>query len=210
MLPNGRDQAKPNQAKHMILKSETLLRLRAISAALLLPIGLFGATQLTGCASPQPIEYASATPKLDIKTYFNGPVRGWGMVQDRSGKVLRRFVVDIDAKWETKDGRPYGTLDERFVWSDGERQTRVWHITEQSPGQYRGEAGDVIGGASGTAAGNVLNWAYILRIPYNGSSLDVRVDDWMILVDEGTLLNRADMLFWGLRVGELTIAFRRQ
>jgi hypothetical protein len=67
----------------------------------------------------------------------------------------------------------------------------------------------VIGGASGTAAGNVLNWAYVLRIPYNGSSLDVRVDDWMILVDEGTLLNRADMLLWGVRVGELTIAFRR-
>ena len=67
----------------------------------------------------------------------------------------------------------------------------------------------VAGKASGTAAGNVLNWAYVLRIPYSGSSLDVRVDDWMILVDEGTLLNRADMLFWGLRVGELTIAFRR-
>jgi len=208
-------EAKPNltqrnPATQVNLKSITLSRLRSISAALLLPLGLLGATQLTGCAAPQPIEYASATPKLDIKTYFNGPVRGWGMVQDRSGKVLRRFVVDIDAKWETKDGLPHGTLDERFVWSDGERQTRVWHITEQSPGQYRGEAGDVIGGASGTAAGNALNWAYVLRIPYNGSSLDVRVDDWMILVDEGTLLNRADMLFWGVRVGELTIAFRRQ
>jgi Protein of unknown function (DUF3833) len=193
----------------MMTRQRWIARLRSFSTALLLPLGLLGAAQLTGCAAPQPAEYANATPKLDIKKYFDGHVRGWGMVQDRSGKVLRRFVVDIDARWETKEGRPYGTLDERFVWSDGEQQKRVWQITEESPGQYRGEAGDVIGGASGTSAGNTLNWAYFLRIPYGDTTLDVRMDDWMILVDESTLLNRADMRFWGVRVGELTIAFRR-
>ena len=107
------------------------------------------------------------------------------------------------------DGRPHCTYVELCAWSVGWQQKRVWQITDESTAQYRGETGHVIDGASGTSAGNTLNWAYFLRIPYGDTTLDVRMDDWMILVDESTLLNRADMRFWGVRVGELTIAFRR-
>lgn len=184
----------------------TRRHLIALGAAVL--VG--GVAGLAGCAAPQPADYAAQSPKLDLKEYFKGRVRGWGMVQDRSGKVLRRFVVSIDGQWELRDGRWQGTLDEHFEWSDGERQRRVWRLQEEAPGRYRGEAGDVIGGATGTSAGPVLNWAYQLRIPYGNDSIDVRLDDWMILIDEGTLLNRAEMSYFGLRVGELTIAFRRE
>ena len=56
---------------------------------------------MTGCATLHPQEYAKETPKLDLATYFNGKVDGWGMVQDRSGKVLRRMVVELDCKMAT-------------------------------------------------------------------------------------------------------------
>ena len=50
---------------------------------------------LTGCAGVKLQDYAAETPKLDLATYFNGKVDGWGMVQDSSGKVLRRSIQAI-------------------------------------------------------------------------------------------------------------------
>ncbi|MFZ9391995.1 MAG: DUF3833 family protein, partial [Burkholderiaceae bacterium] len=41
------------------------------------------ATLLTGCAGPDPSRYADQKPALDLKAYFNGEIKGWGMVQNR-------------------------------------------------------------------------------------------------------------------------------
>ena len=63
-------------------------------------IALGMAVLLGGCATVTPQDYAKETPKLDLATYFNGKVDGWGMVQDRSGKVLRRMYVELDCMIE--------------------------------------------------------------------------------------------------------------
>lgn len=159
-----------------------------------------------GCAAPSPDLYRAEEPVLDIARYFNGTVDGWGMVQDRSGKVLRRFTVRIDAKWEGN----VGTLDESFEWSDGERQRRVWTVTRLDASNYSGTAGDVVGTARGVAAGNALRWRYVLRIPVDGRTWDVDIDDWMFLVDDQVMLNRSVMTKFGFRVGEVTLSFRRR
>ena len=67
------------------------------------------------------------------------------MFQGRSGEVKKRFHVVIDAQW-TGDT---GVLDERFSWSDGTNSRRVWTLTKQVDGTYRGTADDVIGEAIG-------------------------------------------------------------
>lgn len=59
---------------------------------------------------------------LDLPTYFSGPVQAWGMFQDRSGEVIKRFHVDIQSR---REGDKL-ILDERFLYSDGTRQRRVW------------------------------------------------------------------------------------
>lgn len=51
--------------------------------------------QLSGC-SAEITEYRQQQPTLDIFQYFQGETQAWGMVQDRSGKQLRRFHVDIN------------------------------------------------------------------------------------------------------------------
>ena len=81
-------------------------------------IALGMAVLLSGCAAVTPQDYARETPKLDLSTYFNGKVDGWGMVQDRSGKVLRRMYVELDCKWNGNEG----VLDESFQWSDGKTE----------------------------------------------------------------------------------------
>lgn len=159
-----------------------------------------------GCASPSPEVYRAEQPVLDLAQYFNGTVDGWGMVQDRSGKVLRRFTVRIDAKWEGN----VGTLDESFEWSDGERQKRVWTVTRLDANTYTGTAGDVVGTARGEASGNALRWQYVLRVPVGGKTYDVDIDDWMFLVDGKVMLNRSVMTKFGFRVGEITLSFARR
>ena len=97
---------------------------------------------LAGCASVSPQDYKAETPTLDLARYFNGKVDGWGMVQDRSGKVIRRMVVEIDCTWVGNEG----TLDESFTWSDGKKEKRIWKIIK-SGDKYIGRAGDVVGEA---------------------------------------------------------------
>ena len=66
---------------------------------------LIGAMILaSGCATLTPQDYASEKPKLDLATYFNGKVEGWGMVQDRTGKVRRRMVVVLECTWKGNEG----------------------------------------------------------------------------------------------------------
>jgi hypothetical protein len=164
------------------------------------------AATLAGCASISPQDYAAEKPVLELDRYFTGTVDGWGMVQDRSGRVLRRFYVRIDCTW---DGNT-GTLDETFDWSDGKREKRVWKVVKHGGGRYTGTAGDVVGEAAGVAAGNALQWRYVLRLPADQGGWEVDIDDWMYLVDEKTMLNRSTINKLGIRFAEITIAFRRR
>jgi hypothetical protein len=164
------------------------------------------AALLAGCAAPTPADYAQQTPVLDLKTYFNGELIAHGMFADRSGKVQRRFVVDLKATWQGDQG----TLEEDFRYSDGKTERRVWRLVSHGNGRYTGTADDVVGVAEGRAAGNALNWRYSLRLPVDGSVYEVEFDDWMFLIDEKVMLNKAVMSKFGIRLGEVTLAFRRK
>ena len=160
---------------------------------------------LTGCAAVVPKDYASQSPKLDLATYFNGKVDGWGMVQDRSGKVLRRLVVEMNCTWIGNEG----VLDESFQWSDGKTEKRVWKIRKKGD-RYIGTAADVIGDAEGTAAGNALQWRYVLKLPDDVGGYQMNMDDWMWMIDDKTLTNRTTMSKLGVTFAEITIFFRKR
>jgi hypothetical protein len=167
---------------------------------------LIACVLLGGCASPALERYRSETPPLDLPAYFNGTLDGWGMFQDRSGEVKKRFHVVIDARWQGD----VGTLDEHFQWADGTTSRRVWTLTRQADGRWQGQADDVVGPARGEVAGNALRWQYVLSLPVDGRVWHVDFDDWMFLIDERTLLNRAVMSKWGIRLGEVTVSFTRR
>ncbi len=169
----------------------------------LLLAAALGAALLAGCASPQIADYANETPKLVMDQYFSGKVDAYGIFKDRSGKVVRRFTVEMDCKWEGNKG----TLDERFVYSDGTRQQRIWRLTLGPDGQVTGEADDVVGQARGQVRGNALQWAYTLRLPVDGKTYDVQFDDWMFLQNEQVMLNTAVMSKFGFRLGEVVLTF---
>jgi hypothetical protein len=160
---------------------------------------------LVGCATIDVADYRAEKPVFDLARYFNGTIDGWGMFQDRSGKVVKRFTVRIDARWDGDTG----TLDEHFEYADGEKQNRVW-ILVKNGNRYTGTAADVVGTGSGTAAGNAFNLKYVLALPVEGRMWHMDMDDWMFMIDEQTVLNRTTMTKFGFRVGEVTLSFRKR
>jgi len=168
---------------------------------------LAAATLLAGCASaPTPADYAAEKPVLDLKTYFNGEIVAHGIFTDRAGKVARRFKVLMTASWNGSQG----TLDERFTYSDGKTERRVWRLTDEGNGRYTGRADDVVGVAEGRSAGNALNWKYTLSLPVDGKVYEVQFDDWMYLMDDKVMLNKAQMSKFGFHLGEVTLSFTKQ
>jgi len=169
-----------------------------------------GVLALAGCGGVPLERYRGEEPVLDLAEYFNGTIDGWGMFQDRSGQVIKRFHVVIDARWVKHDGVDVGTLDENFSWSDGSTSRRLWTITRTGPGQYLGRADDVVGDARGEAMGNALRWQYVLALPVDGRVWHVDFDDWMFLIDDRIMLNRAQMSKFGFHLGEVTLSFSKR
>ncbi len=128
------------------------------------------------------------------------------MFQKRSGEVVKRFRVEIDG---SLDGDKL-ILDEHFRYSDGTAQRRVWTLTEDAPGRWRGTAADVIGEARGEVSGNALRWRYVLSLPVDDEIYRVDFDDWMYLIDEQTLANRSFMSKFGIELGQVTLFFRKR
>ena len=166
-----------------------------------------GATTLSGCASaPTPADYAAEKPVLDLKSYFNGELVAYGIFTDRAGKVARRFTVAMTGTWQGNEG----TLDERFTYSDGKTERRVWRLTDLGNGRWEGRADDVVGVAQGVSAGNALNWRYTLALPVGDKVYEVQFDDWMYLIDDKVMLNKAEMSKFGIRLGEVTLSFTKK
>jgi hypothetical protein len=180
----------------------TLLHNPARWSALLLSAAL-----LVGCASPQVSDYAAEKPTLDLRQYFNGTVDAYGVFTDRSGKVVKRFTVVMNCSWQGAPGAEVGVLDEQFTYSDGTQDRRVWTLQRQPDGRYTGTAGDVVGEATGQEKGNAFRWGYTLKLPVDGRTIEVQFDDWMYLVSDKVMLNKAEMSKFGFKLGEVTLSF---
>ena len=159
-----------------------------------------------GCGTPNPELYAKEQPSLEVEQYFNGTLDAHGMFQDRSGAVIKRFVVVMRASWEGDTG----TLDEDFTYADGTRQKRVWTLQKAGPGRFTATAPDVVGTAHGVASGNSLNWKYVLALPVDGKIVNVNMDDWMFLIDQKVMLNRTAMSKYGFNLGNVTLSFTKR
>ncbi len=167
----------------------------------ILTLGMCGF--LTGCGSSMKIDdFANTSPEFIPQKYFNGPMTAYGMVKDREGKIIRRFKGELVGSWD-KNG--VGTLDEKFVYDDGETQTRVWTLKPTGEKTFIGTAGDIVGEAQMIAKGNTVMIDYTMRVPYKDSTIDIDVRDWLHLQEDGVILNHSKMKKFGFEVGELVI-----
>ena len=161
---------------------------------------------LSGCsATNAEDQYLGQSPTLSLSQFFDGEIKAWGIVQNRSGHLVQRFAVDIIG---TNDGSTL-TLHETFSYMLGDGpDTRIWEITFED-GIYTGSADDIEGTASGRSCGNAFRWSYEMDLPVGDNKYRVQFDDWMWAMDENTLMNRSDIKKFGLVMAEVTIFMQK-
>lgn len=162
---------------------------------------------ISGCSAGGSLDhYAGQKPPLELEQYFNGPIKAWGVVQDRSGNIKRRFSIDMYGSWDGDTG----TLTEDFNYYDGEEQRRVWTIQKTAEQKYEGTASDIIGKATGQVKGNAVQWAYQMNIKVGDNTFKITFDDWMFLMEDGVMINRSYLKKFGFTVAELTLFMQKQ
>lgn len=150
--------------------------------------------------------YLDKTPKLVLSEFFNGNIKAHGIVQDRSGNIIKSFEVSMKATWSGLEG----VLEEDFLYSDGVKQRRVWKLKSLGDGNFEGTADDILDKASGRSYGNAFNWEYKMDLPVDGSTYRVKFEDWMWLMEDGVLVNRSYMKAYGFVVGEVSIFMKKE
>ena len=148
-------------------------------------------------------DYKNTIPKFDIKTYFNGEFIAWGMVQDYTSKVTRRFCVELNGQWQNNQGK----LEEVFYFHDGEVSYRTWLLTKLANDEYSGIAEDVVGVAKGKQTGHAFRWQYQLLVPIDDDSYSFYMDDWMYQLDDSRVMNKTTMSKLGVDVAQITLFF---
>ena len=174
-----------------------------IIRSILLIISIFLITSCSNNSTMKPEDFKNKEPRLVIEEYMTGNVKAWGVLQNRSGNVIRQFSANLNGAW---DGKQL-ILDEKFNWSDGEVQIRQWQITKIDEHNYEGTAGDVVGKARGYSYGPAFKFEYVLLVPIKGKEIKITFDDWIFKQDDKVAINRATMTKFGFKVAELTVMF---
>ena len=173
-------------------------------------LAFMSALAVTGCASPdiEGPDYRAQAPEFDLVAFFDGSVKAWGLVQNRSSNVVQRFTVDIEGT--LANGTL--TLDETFEYGVGNGpEKRVWTITrDDTSGNWTGQASDILDSATGADYGNAFNWQYRMELPVGDSRYRVSFDDWFWAFDDLTLMNRSYITKFGITFAEVTIFMQRQ
>ena len=177
-------------------------------ASLLAPLGLL--ITLSACAAQNIKDVSDRAPTLDLEAFFEGDVIAYGIFEDYTQSLKRQFRVNILG---TVAGDTL-TLEEDFLYDDGETQRRVWVIqnlgqSEEGVTLYEGRADDINGVARGEVAGNALHWRYSLALPVGDASYDIAFDDWIYQQDDHVAINRARLTKFGFEVGSVTLVFLR-
>ena len=135
----------------------------------------------------------------------------YGQFQDVLGTVRRRFEVQINGEW---DGNTL-TLTEDFLYEDGATEQRIWSLVKTGDDTWSGTAPGVIGTAQGTENGDTFNWQYRIDLPIPSAdgtveTLRVAFDDWMWLLSDTRLLDRAYVKKAGVDIGDVIITFEKR
>ena len=172
-----------------------------ISALLLVVIGAVAVLPRSDIAA-----HTERRPAFDLAEFFNGKSVAYGIFEDRFGNLRRQFRVEIEA---SQSGNML-TLDERFLYADGEQDRRIWKIEKQQIDgiwHYTGRAGDITGRATGQIAGNAMSWQYDIVLQLSGIEMQVSFDDFIYQIDDDIAINRAYVSKWGLDIGSVTLVF---
>jgi len=138
---------------------------------------------------------------LVLENFFSGPMRAEGSFVNAWSRSRRGIVIDMVPAWDGK----LLSLDERFVYSDGETDHKTWRLEKTGPGTYAGTREDMIGTGRVWTDGRTVRLNYVLMLMGIGFDFD----ETMILRDDGSVLARSTVRKWGLMIGRVELVIRR-
>ena len=142
---------------------------------------------------------------LRLEDFFNGQCKAWGIFETRGGRLKNQFTVLTDGTWNGEQLE----LKERVFYANGSRDERIWAIIKTGHNTYEGLTDGLQTKARGTVTGSHFQWKYRLSWRYKGRGWLTHFDDQMWLQDKNTLINRAIISKYGLKIGQAWLFFRR-
>ena len=159
---------------------------------------------LSGCGEALPVgSFRSTAPVLDPIQFFTGHVASWGVLEDRAGQPTR--IVTTDCVGETGGGTL--RMTQRLLIGQGAPVTRQWQMRRVGPGRFEATANDMVGTATGEAAGRAFHWTWTLATSPGDSLKNVSMDQWWYLLDDGSMLNRTTIRKLGVILAEVSEHF---
>jgi hypothetical protein len=158
-----------------------------------------------GCTSMTPNRFDAATPPFSPMAFFEGPVRSWGVIENRKGSPQSRFRTEVEG---IRNGDTL-TLTQHFFYEDGRTQQRVWQVRATGPHRFEATANDVAGIGLGEAYGNAFFWEYTLKLRPGNPLMNVQMHHWMYLQSDGTMTNRVRVTKLGITLSQITEHFQR-
>lgn len=160
---------------------------------------------LTSCSNPLPVSrFAKDGPAFDPVQFFTGHVRSWGVLESRSGQPTSVVVTDCQG---TADGPDGLRMTQTLTLDGGSPTTREWRMSRVGEGRYQATANDMLGTATGEAAGRAFHWQWDLALSPGNPIKNVTMDQWWYLQDDGSMLNRTMIRKLGIIVAEVTENF---
>ena len=160
---------------------------------------------ITGCSNSSMENVVSKNLSFDLLEYFDGETTAWGLIVDRFGNLQRTFKVRLNGNIDNKQL----LLKEYFTYNDGETEYREWIITKTETGTYEGKSKDTIGVAKGKQNGNTMRMVYDTTISIDETDIRVSFDDRFVKADTKVVINRAEILKWGIKIADVTIFFSK-
>jgi hypothetical protein len=154
------------------------------------------------CTSPPQIAVQPAEPPLAMEEFFAGTSDGEGVFVNSWTGTERRFRVVIAGLWDGKEL----ILVEDFDYADGEKDRKTWRLQRQGPGSFSGTREDVVGQARVWTEDRRVRLEYSVEL----GGWTVQFADVLALRADGTLLNRATVAKWGLRIGRVELVLRKR
>jgi len=167
-------------------------------------LGLVLTLGLLGCGEAMPVDGFRATvPAIDPIRFFTGHVASWGVVENRSGQPTS--IVTTDCMGEA-DGDTL-RMTQRLTIGQDAPVTRTWQMRRAGPNRYEATANDMVGTATGEAAGRAFHWSWTLATSPGNDLKNVVMDQWWYLLDDGSMLNRTTIRKLGVILVEVSEHF---
>jgi Protein of unknown function (DUF3833) len=148
---------------------------------------------------------ASKTPRtMHLEEVLPQITRATGSFSAING-VKRSFVVDLKTSWNGK----VLTLREDFVYNDGQKDRKTWRFTKTGANTYQGTREDVIGETTLTVNGKKASFTYLVYLDPKNKANKVRFRDTMVLQDDGSVLNTANVYKYGFPVAKVQVNFEK-